>query len=189
MAFLVCLFKLSLAKATNMKRKAVFVSVLQIRSTGEKRYNGYAAKKGLRIFTSMRDYLATEEESFLSLMFQSYCNFTIAFINTRYVLLPHRTPPPLPSKYHGSHNPAKTARGNRTCSPSPPVGNSTILLQFHYRFPVSSWSCSSRLTSCGSWNTKNQSLYLANRRNVKPSWISLSKQTMSTEILGIKCVT
>ena len=85
MAFLVCLFKLSLAKATNMKRKAVFVSVLQIRSTGEKRYNGYAAKKGLRIFTSMRDYLATEEESFLSLMFQSYCNFTIAFINTRYV--------------------------------------------------------------------------------------------------------
>lgn len=99
MAFLVCLFKLSLAKATNMKRKAVFVSVLQIRSTGEKRYNGYAAKKGLRIFTSMRDYLATEEESFLSLMFQSYCNFTIAFINTRYVLLPHRKnrPPPPPS--------------------------------------------------------------------------------------------
>ena len=30
MAFLVCLFKLSLAKATNMKREAVFVSVLQI---------------------------------------------------------------------------------------------------------------------------------------------------------------
>ena len=29
------LFKLSLAKATNMKRKAVFVSVLQIQSTGE----------------------------------------------------------------------------------------------------------------------------------------------------------
>ena len=106
MAFLVCLFKLSLAKATNMKRKAVFVSVLQIRSTGEKRYNGYAAKKGLRIFTSMRDYLATEEESFLSLMFQSYCNFTIAFINTRYVLLPHRkTPPPPPSKYHVPQSP------------------------------------------------------------------------------------
>ena len=35
MAFLVCLFKLSLAKATNMKLKAVFVSVLQIQSTGE----------------------------------------------------------------------------------------------------------------------------------------------------------
>ena len=34
MAFLVCLFKLSLAKATNMKHKAVFVSVLQIQSTG-----------------------------------------------------------------------------------------------------------------------------------------------------------
>ena len=53
-------------------------------------------KKGLRLFTSMRDYLATEEESFLSLMFQSYCNFTIAFINTRYVLLPHRKNRPLP---------------------------------------------------------------------------------------------
>ena len=42
----------------------------------------------------MRDYLATEEESFLSLMFQSYCNFTIAFINTRYVLPPPPNPPP-----------------------------------------------------------------------------------------------
>ena len=84
----------------------------------------------------MRDYLATVEESFLSLMFQSYCNFTIAFINTRYVLLPHRkNRPPPPSKYHGSYNPAKTARGSRTFSPIPPVGNSTILLQFHYRFP------------------------------------------------------
>ena len=45
----------------------------------------------------MRDYLATDEESFLSLMFQSYCNFTVAFINTRYVLLPHRKNHPLPS--------------------------------------------------------------------------------------------
>ena len=81
-----------------MKRKAVFVSVLQIQSTSEQRqrYNGYASEKVLRIFSSMREYLATEEESFLSLMFQSYCNFTIAFINTRYVLLPHRKNRPLP---------------------------------------------------------------------------------------------
>ena len=120
MAFLVCLFKLSLAKATNMKRKAVFVSVLQIQSTGEQRYDGYTAKKGLRIFTSMRDYLATEEESFLSLMFQSYCNFTIAFINTRYVLLPHRTPPPPPLQVPWQPQPRQNSQGKPDMFPQSP---------------------------------------------------------------------
>ena len=164
-----------------MKRKAVFVSVLQIQSTGEKRYNGYAAKKGLRIFTSMRDYLATEEESFLSLMFQSYCNFTIALINTRYVLLPHRknrTPPPPPSSTMVATTPPKQPGEAGHVPPVPPLETQR--------------SCynSSKFTSCRSWNTRNQSLYLlANRRNVKPSSISLSRQTMSSEILGMKCVT
>lgn len=45
----------------------------------------------------MRDYLATEEESFLNLMFQSYCSFTIAFINTRVFCSPTGITPPPPS--------------------------------------------------------------------------------------------
>ena len=43
-----------------------------------------------------------------------------------------------------------------------------------------------RLTS---WNTGNQSLYRANRRNAKPSSISLCRQTMNNEVPGMKCVT
>ena len=69
----------------------------------------------------MRDYLATEEESFLSLMFQSYCNFTIAFINTRYVLLPHRKNRPRPRSTMVATTPPKHPGEAGHVPPVPPL--------------------------------------------------------------------
>ena len=131
---------------------------------------------------------ATEEESLLSLMFQSYCNFTTAFINTRYVLLPHRNNHPLPLQVGTmvAPSPSKPPGEVGHVPPVLPLENSTILLQFHYRF---SHLLLILLLQAYIWNTGNQSLYVANRRNVKPSSISLSRQTMNNEILGMKCVT